>query len=53
MADLTAQRIWNTALTQIHLYPTCSGDDKLDSAQSVCGDPANLIARVPTEVTKQ
>jgi len=50
MADLTAPRIWNAALRQIHLYPTCPSDNKLDSAES---DPGNFGARGLTEVTKQ
>ena len=53
MADPTAQRIWNTALGQLQFYPTCSGDDKLDSAESVHLDPGNFVARALTVVTKQ
>jgi len=53
MADPTAQRIWNTALGQLQLYPTRSGNDDLDSAQNVRGEPANIAARVLTERTTQ
>ena len=40
-------------LGQLRLYPTCSGNDQLDSAVSVRLDSGNFVARALTEVTKQ
>ena len=40
-------------LGQLRLYPTWSGNDQLDSAESVCLDSGNFVARALTEVTKQ
>ncbi len=53
MADPPAHRIWNTALGQSQLHPTRSGDDELDSVESISVELGNFVARVLTKVTKQ